>query len=47
MYAYIVYQKIGRRKVEKVFVGDSIAQVEKLFNVRVVGYLGLAANVGG
>ena len=47
MYAYLVYQKIGRRKVEKVFIGDSISELEQLFKVRVIAYLGLAANVGG
>lgn len=47
MYAYLVYQKIGRREVEKVFVGDSISELEQRFKVRVIAYLGLAANVGG
>ena len=45
MHAFLVYQKIGRRNVEKVFVGSSISQVEQDFKVRVIAYLGLAEKI--
>jgi hypothetical protein len=45
MNAYIVLQSIKGNMVEKVFIGASIADVEKSFNVKVIGLIASANKI--